>query len=74
MRIWGRVFLAEGAAGAEVWKKRGACCVQDTKGKAALMLGDTGLLKGVRSIKKYVKGHAVLLLLSTNTSWRQANK
>lgn len=65
---------AEGAAGAEVWRTEGARCVQDTKGRAALMLGDMGLLKQVRSIMKYFKGCVVLLLLSTNTRWRQANK
>lgn len=68
VRIWGRMILAE------VWRKGGACCGQDTEGRAALVLGDMGLLKQVRSMMKYFKGHAVLLLLSTDTSWRQANK
>lgn len=44
------------------------------KGMAALTLGGKGLLKQVRSMMKYVKGHAVLLLLSSSTSWRQADK
>lgn len=45
------------------------------KEMAAPELGDMGLLEPVRrSIAKYFKGHAVLLLLSTNTIWKQANK
>ena len=45
------------------------------KKKAASELGYMDLLEPVRrSITKYFKGHVVLLLLSINTNWKQANK
>lgn len=69
------MLLAEGTAIAKSWRQIGACFVQAAEGMAVLELGHSRLLRTSETISfKIFLGCAVLLLLSTNTNWKQANK